>query len=59
MWRGRVGARGRRPASPEVSAVASESPGAAPSDPWLLLLTAGRVDGTQFTLQSDLMDVER
>lgn len=46
MWWGRVGAGGRRHASSEVSAMASESPGAAPSEPWLLLLTTGGVDST-------------
>lgn len=49
MWRGRVGARGRRPASTKVSAVASESAGAAPSEPRLLLLATGRVGSTQST----------
>lgn len=56
MRRGGVGARGRRPAGTEVSAVASESPGATPSKPWLLLLTPGRFDGTRFALQSDSLD---
>lgn len=58
MWRGRVGARGGRLASTEVFAVASESPGATSSEPWLLLLTTGRVDSTPFTLHSDSVDVD-
>lgn len=43
-WWGRVGPGAWRPSSAEVSAVATESPGAAPSEPGLLLLTPGEFD---------------
>lgn len=54
MWWGRVGAGGRRPAGTEVPAVASKSTGATPSEPWLLLLTTGRVDSTRHVTVSSV-----
>lgn len=53
-----MGAGAWRPSSTEVSVVATESPGATPSEPWVLLLTTGELLETDNVLPHSLSDLQ-